>query len=292
MDKKLSNLGAGQEFGPFARSDFLVDDAGYTGIGEPVSFRGNSVDEMVVEVPFMACTTLDQFIGATLRNLQNSREKIRHEMGMEDVCRHSMGNQGSLSIDSSIVILALAADQRWPSFDLRKRFGEIMPDGLGRIVQEDAYKDIIAVVVERVRDRISGTRSQKVRPGIVNACVYDVMQSDDRLQEIASRYSAEMKAFVGVTPQVERITGHVVRSEEDETIIVLEGPDRDELRSVPSNYFDAFGLSQEGSDFVMYRQSWTPDTKVETFVPAVRMRHNTKDEDRSLEKLEKRLPTL
>ena len=167
-----------------------------------------------------------------------------------------------------------------------------MPDGLGRIVQEDAYKDIIAVVVERVRDRISGTRSQKVRPGIVNACVYDVMQSDDRLQEIASRYSAEMKAFVGVTPQVERITGHVVRSEEDETIIVLEGPDRDELRSVPSNYFDAFGLSQEGSDFVMYRQSWTPDTKVETFVPAVRMRHNTKDEDRSLEKLEKRLPTL
>ncbi len=292
MGNKLSDMGPDQEFGPFAPSHFLVGDADYIGIGEPAGFSRNSVDEVVVEVPFMACTTLDQFLGAPLRNLQNSRERIRHEMGMDDVCRHSMGNQGSLSIDSSVVILALAADQRWPSFDLRKRFGEIMPDGVGRIVREDAYKDIIAVVVERVRDRISDMRTQKVRPSIVNACVYDVMQSDDRLQEMAKRYSAEMKAFVGVTPQVERIIGHVVRSEEDETIIVLEGPDRDELRSVPSSYFDAFGLSQEGSDFVMYRQSWTPDTKVETFAPAIRMRRDTQDEDRSLEKLEKRLPTL
>src|SRR6056297_2633889 len=104
IGKKLTDSGAELKFEHYTHSPSNMDDGGYIRFGESADIKGSTTNE-VMEVPFMAGTTLDQFVGSKPRHLQSSRLKIRHNVGMEDIRRHVMGSRGSFTIDSSFVLL-------------------------------------------------------------------------------------------------------------------------------------------------------------------------------------------
>jgi len=54
-----------------------------------------------------------------------------------------------------------------------------------------------------------------------------------------------------------------------ETLVVVDTGEREELRSVDSRYLRSLGLQESGAQFILHEFSWSPDSKMFVFFPAL-----------------------
>lgn len=248
----------------------------------------------MIEIPFMAATTLDSVVADPGdRAVQQNRRSIREAFGLPEVKRYSIGPKGSFSLDPTAVLLVFVARARWSNREIVSSFNTIFQRcGLAEVVRSDAYAACVSNTVERVRAECRGRFTGDFGPGLVNSIALDQLNADNSLREVAACFSKALGLLADTRAEVERIPGHVVRIDGPEALIVVETPERHELHRIDSNYLERFGLKHAGSAFVLHRQKWTPDTTVGIYVPAVRS-HNFVDlPETTLRAAEKPLPAL
>ena len=253
----------------------------------PVSYQ-------TIEMPFMATTTFDNVVSDPReRAAQQKRKRIRDAFGLPELERHSLGRIGSFSLDPTAVLLAFVARSRWNDPDVITPYQNMFRTcGLNELVRSDAYTQYITGTVERVRTHCRALSKGDFGPGVVNNIARQELYSNGTARAIANQFSSALSEFAASHPEVDRLSGSVVRVEGSEAVIVLQTPDKDELHKVDVKYLELFGLNQAEATFVLLRQKWTPDTTVGVYVPAITLvDHNGIDEE-TLRSVETSLPSL
>lgn len=259
------------------------------------SLTNDRAVSQMIEVPFMAATTLDNVVADPGdRAIQQNRKMIREALGLPQVARHSLGHNGSFSLDPTAVLLAFVARARWTNQDIVTPYRDMfLSSGLAELVHSSAYAQYVSVTVDRVRAECRARSVGDFGPGLVNAIArQQLLFADETALEVASCFSLALRRFADTHSEVDRIPGHIVRIDGPEAIIVLETPERDELHRVEADYLERFGLNQAESAFVLHRQKWTPDTTVGMYIPAVRCTDESDIDEAMLRSSEQPLPSL
>lgn len=261
-------------------------------IGE--STTNVNVQTWVIEIPFMAATTLDDIIADPGdRAVQQNRKLIREALGLPEVKRYSLGTKGSFSLDPTAVLMAFVARSRWSNRDILESYHNVFRAcGLSDVVRSDAYAACVSGTVERVRAECRGLSAEDFGPGIVNSVALEQLHVDRTAREVAKCFSRALDLLADTHVEVERVPGHVVRIDGPEAIIVIETPERHELHRIDAKYLERFGLRTAGSAFVLHRQKWTPDTTVGMYIPAIRNADRAEVLEAHLRAAEKPLPAF
>lgn len=94
-----------------------------------------------------------------------------------------------------------------------------------------------------------------------------------RAEPVVHRVTASLHQIVvkvnEENDQIRRYPGRFIRSDGAKALIAVDTGEREELRSADSAYLRSLGIHESGAPFVMHQISWSPDSTMQVFFPAL-----------------------
>ncbi len=229
------------------------------------------------ELPLVASTSLDWVLGegVATTTLQKRRMAIRSELGLGDedlqwMRKQSMGGLGSFQLVPSSVLLCLQTDQRWHNRVFLNTLSQsLTAHGLPKLMRSATFLALTEMMIKAVKALVKGGEQPKNIGRSVNHVIRELSLRTPMLRAAAVDYSNIMIKVASVVPQLDRYTGHVVRLEGPDALILVDRPEGKDLRWIATELLETFGLDEADAPFVMLEQHWSPDVRTSYLQPAI-----------------------
>jgi hypothetical protein len=238
--------------------------------------RGGKMN--LLEIPFISATLLDSSFrvgGAAIRKYRQTLRKT-----LDPGIQFSIGRAGTIQLNTVAALDCVATAGRWKAGEAEHLENVYKSAGLTKLVESKKYVDALKLTREALQGEIR-TRTNLV--GQISQCVAALAVSDPVVRAVAFTMGSIMQKVNAQLQQMKRLPGRIVRYEGGEALIVVDTGEREELRSVDSNYLTSLGLQDRGAPFVLHEFKWSPDTTMSVFFPALDLAEGVDP------KLEKRL---
>ncbi|WP_321472353.1 hypothetical protein [uncultured Paludibaculum sp.] len=223
-----------------------------------------------LEIPIISATMLDSAFSAGIPAIRKHRQAIRENL--DPGIRFSIGRGGTVQLSSVPALDCLATAGRWRTGDADHLASAYRSAGLTKLVRSEKYGKALnmtreAVQVQARRAGASFTQSNSVE--LITQCVVGLAMTEPAVRSVAKAMGVIMRKVDAQLEQMKRLPGRIVRSDGPETLVVVDTGEREELRSFQSGYLKSLGLHAPGAPFVLHELSWSPDTKMSVFFPAL-----------------------
>jgi hypothetical protein len=262
------------------------------------------------EIPFVSATTLDSALtssGSGKAALQKYRQKMRRQL--DPGKRLSVGRAGTLQLTSVPALVCVAIATRWNMHDALNLADMYKKEGFIHLTRSKDYKQALNLVGEALKLRLRETETKRTKTSIMEViprcwqeltatykevrnlaeCMHEILTKVDREAEQMKRYAGRVVRFEGEGTLDEE---NQVRFEGGNALIKIDTGEREELRSVDSDYLRSAGICRNGALFVLHEYRWSPDTTMSLFFPAFDLEYDAKREKELVEKLNKYAKSL
>lgn len=224
----------------------------------------------LLEIPLISATMLDSTFGVGVPAIRKYRRTIRKKL--DPGVRFSIGRAGTVQLSTVATLDCVAIARRWKARDADRLADVYKSAGLTKLVQSEKFGKALNIAREalQLQVRSAGTAFSRANSAeLISRSVAELTITEPVVRSVAVRMGAIMKKVDAQLEQMKRLPGRIVRQEGPETLVVVDTGEREELRSVPSGYLKSLGLQERGAPFVLHEFSWSPDTKMSVFFPAV-----------------------
>ena len=236
----------------------------------------------IYEMPFMASTTLNPLFNVSRETLNRNQSAVRKMLGIKEPPHGQLGT-GRFRIDPSPVGLSLQIMMRWGKVEAKTFCQTVVNAGFGELAQRYKIDDMIKDITDRVKVHLRKETEEladkynlkNVPPQMrINNAIQEVVLENQEFKTFACDYSIICERVEAELDQVQRYAATVERIESDYVLADVElGPQQVEPRKFDRTLTDCAGIDP-GESFVIYEQSWSPDTKSNLLQPAFRDTQN------------------
>ena len=166
----------------------------------------------------------------------------------------------------------MATAGRWKQRDADRLADVYRSAGLTDLVQSKKYGAALNIAREGVQAQVRRSELTFSRDNcaqLISRCIAGLTITEPALRSMAESLGAIMRKVDAELEQMKRLPGRIVRHDGQEALVVVDTGEQEELRSVHSGYLKSLGLQERGAPFVLHEFSWSPDTKMSMFIPAL-----------------------
>ncbi|MBI3679129.1 MAG: hypothetical protein HY235_01790 [Acidobacteria bacterium] len=224
----------------------------------------------LLEIPLISATILDSAFSVGSAAIRKYRQTVRKNL--DPGIRFSIGRAGTVQLNTVAALDCVATAGRWKARDADRLASVYKSAGLTKLVQSKKYGDALNLAREALQREVrsAGTVFSRANSAeLISRCVARLTITEPVVRSVAVAMGAIIKKADAQLQQMKRLPGRIVRHDGPEALVVVDTGEREELRSVHSGYLKALGLQDRGAPFVLHELSWSPDTKVSVFFPAL-----------------------
>ena len=251
--------------------------------------------ETLLETPLISATTLDEVLRSAHRQAaaQKYRQRIRKTL-RDPKIGISLGKGGTVQLTNIAVVACVATAGRWQLSDGEKLADVYKSEGLVDLITSQSYKRMLQLVRADLKKRLKSITHGQSRVAVsrlIPESLAALITAEPVVQEVIHSLREILARVDDKTKQLNRLPGQLVRFDGPEAIVTVNIGEREELRSYDSEYVKSFGLYESGSPFVLHELSWSPDSLMSVFFPALDLKDQwSPDLERRLKEHESSLP--
>ena len=230
-----------------------------------------------IEIPIMASTSLDGVICETRGQrtaMQRRRKEISANLGLSIepswMAKQSLGRGFTFGLNLSPVLILLQASNANFGQKYMRRMTELMRSSVLPALTSEVSSQIFQEAINEAKELLkTRKKNSNEKPSeLVNEALLEILERRPVFRAAAADFSKRMVEVAASVSGLTRMTGHIVRIDDDEALLAIDRGDDIEFRSVEKDSIEPFGLDEEGQGFVLLEQSLGL-RQVSFFVPAV-----------------------
>jgi hypothetical protein len=224
----------------------------------------------LLEIPLISATTLDGAFGTGGSAIRKYRQTIRKTL--DPGIQFSIGKAGTVRLSTVASLACIATAGRWKLKDADRLVSVYKKAGLTDLINSKDYGDALKLARQALQAEVRSFGTAFSRANItelIPKCLAGLTATEPVLRSVALSIGTIMKKVDEQLPQMKRLPGQIVRVEGPEALIVVDTGEREELRTVDSEYLKSLGLQESGAQFILHEFSWSPDSKMFVFFPAM-----------------------
>tara|TARA_R110002096_G_scaffold313311_2_gene507607 strand:- start:798 stop:1757 length:960 start_codon:yes stop_codon:yes gene_type:complete len=245
------------------------------------TIRGLRGSDGYIELPVLASTSLDHVLCETRGQrsaMQKRRLVIRRTIGWEKepqwMKRQSQGRGKAYALSAAPMLLMMQAS----TMNVKRTYFALLTDVLARYVfktyQKKTYQHLLELCLGELKTKIGEMAKEHPDQStpiaeLVNEALLELFATDQTFRTAAEDYSDCMVQAAVELPGFDRLTGQVVRVDDDQAMIAIDRGDDIEFRYVDVVELEPFGLDKDGAAFVLFEQSGIPGQQLRLFQPAI-----------------------
>jgi hypothetical protein len=242
-----------------------------------------------LEIPFTTATLIDSILKGRESAIRKYRQGLKDKL--DRGIQVSVGRRGTIRLSAIPVIDCTAVVGRWRTEEAEHLENAYIRAGLGRLVKSSNYQSALKLAAERLR--AAGIQHDANAPRRISQCIAELMEADTPVQFVALAMSEILQRVDQRLPEMQRLSGRVIRNEGERTLITVSNGGLEELRTADSAYLQAMGVLGPGSCFSVHQFEWSPDSTMSLYIPAVDLTEKAADQSKLEQRLkdaERRLP--